>query len=42
MAKYGGVTDEKRRDMDEMVELMEAKSQAQQMEKDGEIPTEDT
>lgn len=42
MAKYGGVTDEKMRDMDEMVELMEAKSQAQQMEKDGEIPTEET
>ena len=42
MAKYGGVTDEKMRDMDEMVELMEAKSQAQQMEKNGEIPTEET
>lgn len=42
MAKYGGVTDEKMRDMDEMVELMEAKSQAKQMEKDGEIPTEET
>jgi hypothetical protein len=42
MAKYGGVTDEKMRDMDEMVEVMEAKSQAQQMEKDSEIPTEET
>lgn len=42
MAKYGGVTDEKMRDMDEMVELMEAKSQARQTEKDGEIPTEET
>ena len=42
MDKYGGVTDDKMRDMDEMVELMEAKSQAQQMEKDGEIPTEET
>lgn len=41
MAKYGGVTDEKMRDMDEMVEVMEAKSQAQQM-KEEEIPTEET
>jgi hypothetical protein len=37
MAKYGGVVDEKMREMDEMVELMEAKSQAQQMKKEEEI-----
>lgn len=32
MAKYGGVQDEKMKDMDEMVEIMETKSQSQQME----------
>ncbi len=30
MSKYGGVQDEKLRDMDEMVEIMEARSQASQ------------
>ena len=32
MSKYGGVQDEKLRDMDEMVEVMEARSQASQQE----------
>lgn len=32
MSKYGGVQDEKLRDMDEMVEVMEARSQARQQE----------
>ena len=30
MSKYGGVQDEKMRDMDEMVEIIEAKAQANQ------------
>lgn len=36
MAKYGGVIDEKMRDMDEMVEIMEAKSQTDTNEKEEE------
>lgn len=36
MSKYGGVQDEKMNDMDEMVEVMEAKSQAHQMTKEEE------
>lgn len=32
MSKYGGVQDEKLRDMDEMVEVMEARSQARRQE----------
>lgn len=36
MAKYGGVIDEKMRDMDEMVEVMEAKSQTDTNKKEEE------